>query len=595
MTAKGAAIAAALIFILICAILPASAGTVTYDKKTVAVSAESPLTLKKSTKHMFTVVPAEGEQTLVFDLSSRPDSVIIKHGSATVATFKPEAPQFTADAGGYGGEKLTVYLKYKNKTALTVYALDSLSDISGATLWNPDVSGVPVCLCATLEDAEKAFSQQDQPCRYVIFQKTGEEDADSFRHRVYEAGVNVCPEFLGLKAYESGKATEKSLEKDWNTDKIFRRLVTLVRLSASDTVIFCAEDEIPAAFLTKLSGKIAASAADPDFSGDNVTDQYLNAVSGIRDALTGEILETDIPSVAEIANAAWPAPAGDNGSSGSGPETDLFLPEGEEPVTVRDPDSGTWIYLSQDLHIVITRYTEKKPALVWYEADIRVREGSDEYLRTVAFSNGKANKPDKLYDETGIVFGINTDFYQYRKNYKIQIGLIMRQGKVIYELENAKNRRNQFPPLDTLMLTPDGGFELKTAGELTADEALSAGASDVLSFGPILVLDGRLRIHSPKIGAAKEPRTAIGWLGDRHYLAVTVEGRLKRSEGISMTALGQLMLARGCTQAINLDGGHTSVMMFMGERLNTIGSFKGSGATSGSRNLFELLGVGAEQ
>ena len=60
---------------------------------------------------------------------------------------------------------------------------------------------------------------------------------------------------------------------------------------------------------------------------------------------------------------------------------------------------------------------------------------------------------------------------------------------------------------------------------------------------------------------------------------------------MTLDELGRLMAARGCTDAINLDGGHTSVLIFMGERLNKIGDLSGNG-TTGPRNMSELLGIG---
>ena len=88
-----------------------------------------------------------------------------------------------------------------------------------------------------------------------------------------------------------------------------------------------------------------------------------------------------------------------------------------------------------------------------------------------------------------------------------------------------------------------------------------------------------------------EPRTAVGLIEPNHYLAIVVVGRMKSSRGISLDDLRKLMYLRGCTEAINLDGGHTSTLLFMGERLNKIGSFTGKG-TSAPRNMSELLGIG---
>ena len=141
------------------------------------------------------------------------------------------------------------------------------------------------------------------------------------------------------------------------------------------------------------------------------------------------------------------------------------------------------------------------------------------------------------------------------------------------------------------MLNEEGMFRLDRAGLQNGESALAAGARDVLAFGPILVKDGRIRMLLTKYRTQLEPRTAIGQIEPNHFLIVVVEGRLKSSKGISMDNLRKLMYLRGCKDAINLDGGHTSVLLFMGKRLNTIGSLTGKG-TSAPRNMSELLGIG---
>ena len=60
---------------------------------------------------------------------------------------------------------------------------------------------------------------------------------------------------------------------------------------------------------------------------------------------------------------------------------------------------------------------------------------------------------------------------------------------------------------------------------------------------------------------------------------------------MTLDQLGLLIAARGCKAAFNLDGGHTSALIFMGKRLNKIGNLNGTGTTS-PRNMAELLGIG---
>ncbi len=77
--------------------------------------------------------------------------------------------------------------------------------------------------------------------------------------------------------------------------------------------------------------------------------------------------------------------------------------------------------------------------------------------------------------------------------------------------------------------------------------------------GPILV-DGGV-VEDGKVN--KHPRTIAGTdaKGER-LLLVVAEGRKEGySEGLTLKECGELMLERGCTEAVNFDGGGSSVML----------------------------------
>ena len=56
-----------------------------------------------------------------------------------------------------------------------------------------------------------------------------------------------------------------------------------------------------------------------------------------------------------------------------------------------------------------------------------------------------------------------------------------------------------------------------------------------------------------------------------------------------MRELAKLMRAKGCEVAINLDGGQTAVLIFMGKQLNKIGSY--DGGKTNSRPTCEVMGI----
>jgi hypothetical protein len=86
--------------------------------------------------------------------------------------------------------------------------------------------------------------------------------------------------------------------------------------------------------------------------------------------------------------------------------------------------------------------------------------------------------------------------------------------------------------------------------------------------GPRLVRDGRPDITSAAerfaAGFSREraPRSAVGATGDGRLLLVAIDGRNPpRDCGVTLAEAAQVMIALGCQQAMNLDGGGSTTMV----------------------------------
>lgn len=87
---------------------------------------------------------------------------------------------------------------------------------------------------------------------------------------------------------------------------------------------------------------------------------------------------------------------------------------------------------------------------------------------------------------------------------------------------------------------------------------------DAVEFKPILVLDGEKKI-SGSAGWGIQPRTAIGQRKNGDVLLVVADGRAPGySIGAKVGELADIMLEYDAYQAINLDGGSSSVMYYNG-------------------------------
>ena len=279
-----------------------------------------------------------------------------------------------------------------------------------------------------------------------------------------------------------------------------------------------------------------------------------------------EEIEESLDLDEEVVEDGWPA-LNEEG----------YLDSGE--FVREDPEQGVWRYCSGTLKIEVIRHTETEPEkLIWYEAEVWSRK---EIFGFVTNEPGKhfqyADWPEKVCSKNGAVLAINADYASYRWNnihypkHRHKVGILLRDGEIM-STETKPSGNTGFPNLDTLAIYPDGNMEIHDSKELTAEEYKERGAVDVLAFGPWLIRDGEMRSNLSKFATnARNPRTAIGMFEPGHYVAVMVEGRYKKSRGCTLVELAELMKKRGCVQAMNLDGGETSCILFMGKQICTVG------------------------
>lgn len=90
----------------------------------------------------------------------------------------------------------------------------------------------------------------------------------------------------------------------------------------------------------------------------------------------------------------------------------------------------------------------------------------------------------------------------------------------------------------------------------------------IISGGPYLVKDGKVYvdIQDQKLLAigGRNPRTAIGYTKDNHFIIVTADGREGSSICLTLKELAYYMQKIGCVNAMNLDGGGSTVMYVKG-------------------------------
>ena len=94
----------------------------------------------------------------------------------------------------------------------------------------------------------------------------------------------------------------------------------------------------------------------------------------------------------------------------------------------------------------------------------------------------------------------------------------------------------------------------------------------IISGGPYLIKNGDIYVDmtAQKLSSigGRNPRTAIGYTSDNHLIMLTADGREGASIGLTLMELANLMKELGCVNAMNLDGGGSTVMYVNGQVVN---------------------------
>ncbi|MBQ9004525.1 MAG: phosphodiester glycosidase family protein [Eggerthellaceae bacterium] len=215
-----------------------------------------------------------------------------------------------------------------------------------------------------------------------------------------------------------------------------------------------------------------------------------------------------------------------------------------------------------------------------YVADVQVSSAA--YLKTAlaqnSFGRNLKDTTSNMADAAGAVLAINGDYYGFR-----DYGYVLRNG-VLYRDTAASGT-------DALVVYGDGSMGAVSQDEASAQQLKDSGAWQVLSFGPVLVNDGKVAVSADDEvdqSMGSNPRTAIGMVSPLHYVVVVSDGRTDDNAGLSLNQLAQVLVDNGATFAYNLDGGGSTTMYFQGEVLNS----PTSGNRDGERQVSDIVYFG---
>ena len=155
---------------------------------------------------------------------------------------------------------------------------------------------------------------------------------------------------------------------------------------------------------------------------------------------------------------------------------------------------------------------------------------------------------------------------------KYGMQLVISGGKLI----RVTKGRNQIPKDGYVIVGPQKNLnKISDARKFKLNIKLNPEWRDVnhiISGGPYLVKNGDIYVDmtAQKLGSVggRNPRTAIGYTNDNHLIMLTADGREGASIGLTLMELANLMKELGCVNAMNLDGGGSTVMYVNGKVVN---------------------------
>lgn len=253
------------------------------------------------------------------------------------------------------------------------------------------------------------------------------------------------------------------------------------------------------------------------------------------------------------------------------------VPDGAAQNSAVEPVSTDTSYVDENISIELTEYRYNGTTV--HVADVKLSSAA--YLKTAfaenTYGRNVTQTTSEIADSVNAILAINGDYYGAQRS-----GYVIRGG-VLYRATGSG--------AEDLVIWRDGSFSIVSESEISAEQLLSDGAWDVLSFGPALLRDGAIAVsEDDEVGRAmaSNPRTAIGILGDGHYIFLVADGRTGESEGLSLYELAGFMQTLGVETAYNLDGGGSSSMVFQGNLVNT----PVNGRSSRERSVSDIVYIG---
>ncbi len=186
------------------------------------------------------------------------------------------------------------------------------------------------------------------------------------------------------------------------------------------------------------------------------------------------------------------------------------------------------------------------------------------HVATAANIEEKGDTTSNIAKNNGAVAAINAGgFYDPNGTGtgRLPYGFILREGKYVLGEAVGPDEKVEF-----IGFSREGNL---IAGTYNKTELKKMNASEGITFGPPLIVNGEKMITEGDGGWGVGPRTAIGQRKDGTVLFLVIDGRQPGySLGATLKDLQNILYEQGCYIAANLDGGSSSTLFLNGKVVN---------------------------
>ena len=258
--------------------------------------------------------------------------------------------------------------------------------------------------------------------------------------------------------------------------------------------------------------------------------------------------------------------AGTATGASAGPATGTTAGGTSDPGGTAVATDASYVSGSSTINISAVATGSGDNTVTYYVADVVLDDATtlQSAFANDSFGENITETTSAIAEANNAIFAINGDYYGFRDT-----GIVIRNG-VVFRDEGARQG---------LAFYRDGTVKVYDETTTTAEQLVSEGVWNTLSFGPSLLDNGEIAegIEDVEVDTnfgnhsiqGEQPRTAVGIIDQNHLVFVVVDGRSPGySAGVTMTGLAEIMQGLGATTAYNIDGGGSSTMYFNGGLVN---------------------------